>query len=330
MSTQVPFFFGIRVGRRPVQGLHLLKDRVPLPPGFVHTLDEDAEGWLPQGASAPHPQGVIALHQKRVSGGKVWHLLGIWDRSASPFSWSKAIWIAEAPFAWEDIQRDWPHEARRIEDHLGKAPQLPREHNVDLYEDGSFGLICGICGYPVRRGDVGWVHVVPWEEVPPTPSSFDLAMTWLLQAEGGFVDHDDDAGGATRWGISSASYPDLDLSTLTWEGARDIYLRDYWDAYRCGELPPALGIALLDAVVLHGRLGAIFLQRALGVADDGVIGPLTLAAAREKVGDPEVLRDFLARRGVLLASQEEAEIRSFGRGWMLRLFRLADYLWGVS
>ena len=44
---------------------------------------------------------------------------------------------------------------------------------------------------------------------------------------------------------------EVEKLTLTVEEASEIYRVDYYDAYRCGELPEALGLCLFDAVVNH-------------------------------------------------------------------------------
>lgn len=38
-----------------------------------------------------------------------------------------------------------------------------------------------------------------------------------------------DAGGLTRFGISSKAYPELNIEKLTLEAAQEIYKKDYWD-----------------------------------------------------------------------------------------------------
>src|SRR5690606_31556608 len=83
------------------------------------------------------------------------------------------------------------------------------------------------------------------------------------------------------WGISKRSYPALDIKRLTRAQAVEIYRRDFWLAQQCDKLPPAIAFQLLDAGVNHGRGNAIrWLQAAVGVTQDGAIGPVTLAAVR--------------------------------------------------
>jgi hypothetical protein len=60
---------------------------------------------------------------------------------------------------------------------------------------------------------------------------FKKALQLVLNHEGGFVDDPDDPGGKTKYGISSKSYPDLDIAQLTLDEAKWIYKRDYWDPF---------------------------------------------------------------------------------------------------
>jgi len=62
-------------------------------------------------------------------------------------------------------------------------------------------------------------------------ANFNDAIVKTLAREGGakFTDVPSDKGGATKYGISQAAYPNLDIRNLTEQQARDIYKRDYWD-----------------------------------------------------------------------------------------------------
>lgn len=63
-------------------------------------------------------------------------------------------------------------------------------------------------------------------------ADFDKAIMPLIIKEGGakYTNDPDDPGGATKYGISQKSYPNLDIKNLTQQVACDIYKRDYWDA----------------------------------------------------------------------------------------------------
>jgi lysozyme family protein len=72
------------------------------------------------------------------------------------------------------------------------------------------------------------------------------------------------------------------------------------------------------------RQAVRWLQRAVGVADDGVIGPVTLAAVRER--DPQALAaNMLGQR--LRFMTDLSTWQTFGKGWARRV---ADLLQGVT
>lgn len=138
----------------------------------------------------------------------------------------------------------------------------------------------------------------------------------VLSHEGGYVHDPRDPGGETKFGISKRAYPTLDIAALTRDDAIAIYRRDYWEPIAGDRLPPAVAFQVLDAAVNHGVGTAIrFLQRAAGVADDGTLGPVTLAAvaaaypATLAVAVVAARLDFYTRL---------ARFPDFGRGWVRR------------
>ena len=107
------------------------------------------------------------------------------------------------------------------------------------------------------------------------------AVAFVLRWEGEWSDDPADPGHQTRWGISQASHPGLDLTTLSREAAVAIYEHDYWRGARCDQIPWPLSLALFDGAVQHGPAHAVrMLQAALHVTADGLVGPATIAAAR--------------------------------------------------
>lgn len=168
-------------------------------------------------------------------------------------------------------------------------------------------------------------------------SSFDRAFDILIGHEGGFTDNPRDpgnwTGGAigqgvlrgTRWGISAAAYPELDIAALILAEARAIYRRDYWDPVLADALPPSIALLAFDAAVNCGVRTAIrWLQGAVGAAPDGIAGPRTRAAAARacatQEGRERVATKMLARRNL-----HNAALRAwgdFGLGWSRRLFAL--------
>lgn len=146
---------------------------------------------------------------------------------------------------------------------------------------------------------------------------FDNFIVRVLGHEGGYVNDPRDPGGETKWGISKRSYPALNIKALTRDQAIAIYDRDFWARAQCDKLPAAIAFQLLDAAVNHGMGNPIrWLQRAAGVAADGNIGPVTLAAVR-KADQNDLLLRFNAERLEFYADLQK--FKDFGRGWIRRV-----------
>lgn len=147
--------------------------------------------------------------------------------------------------------------------------------------------------------------------------SFDKAFARTLQFEGGYVNHPEDPGGETKYGISKRSYPDVNIGGLSIEDAKRIYKRDFWDALNLDEFPELLGEAMFDSAVNSGKRAAVlWLQKALGVQADGVLGPKTMAAVKATDENQLAMRFYGQRLAFL------CDLRTwptFGRGWAKRI-----------
>lgn len=154
--------------------------------------------------------------------------------------------------------------------------------------------------------------------------NFDQAFHQLLGHEGAFVDHPSDPGGATMWGITErvarANGYTGSMRALPVDLAMRIYKASYWDAVRADELPAVARYSVFDSAVNSGVSQSVkWLQRALGVADDGALGPKTLAAA--KAADGHALKaKMLGTRLQFMADLPTWP--SFGRGWARRVASL--------
>ncbi|MFM1990200.1 MAG: hypothetical protein RJA99_3157 [Pseudomonadota bacterium] len=146
---------------------------------------------------------------------------------------------------------------------------------------------------------------------------FNEAFDRVIGHEGGYVNDPRDPGGETKFGISKRAYPSEDIKNLTLERARQLYRRDYWDRGGIQNLPPFARFDVFDVAVNSGISAAVrMLQRAVGVADDGVVGPKTLAAVGYT--RPEIFRArFAAERLDFYASLPTWP--AFGRGWARRV-----------
>ena len=85
-----------------------------------------------------------------------------------------------------------------------------------------------------------------WGAVVSTDPVFEYAVGLVLESEGGLNLNPQDRGNyrpdgvlvGTKYGISAASYPQLDIPALTWDEAKAIYRRDFWET-----LPPGLDVS---------------------------------------------------------------------------------------
>jgi lysozyme family protein len=154
---------------------------------------------------------------------------------------------------------------------------------------------------------------------------FEQCFAIVLGTEGGYVNNPADPGGATKYGISQRSYPNVDIANLTLGEAQAIYQRDYWAKACCDQLPPALALMCFDAACNNGPQRAKeWLQAAVGVATDGIIGNQTLVAMRHLTGSQKgidaVCTEFLARRMDFMGLLPTWH--TFGLGWSRRLAAL--------
>jgi lysozyme family protein len=156
-------------------------------------------------------------------------------------------------------------------------------------------------------------------------SKFDLAKDVLLADEGGLSEAHADHGGLTKFGISSHSYPDLDIASLTEADARAIYERDYWHPLWNQLESQALATKLLVMSVNMGQQGTIvLLQQAVNdcrghLKEDGLFGPGTLEAVNA-LPESQLLLELRARGilhyvTIILRDPTQAV---WARGWIRR------------
>lgn len=140
----------------------------------------------------------------------------------------------------------------------------------------------------------------------------------FLRWEGDISDHPDDRGGLTKFGISSAQFPDEDIANLTWERAQELYLKHYWLASEAHKFPYAASRMIFDMAVTHGASRAIrIVQKAVNAHVDGIVGPKTLTAVFRH---PNLVVYVLAERAryfAMIALNDPAQA-VFLRGWNRR------------
>ena len=156
-------------------------------------------------------------------------------------------------------------------------------------------------------------------------ANWATVLAFVLGVEGGYVNNPRDNGGMTNLGITVADWAawtkttptEADMRGLTPAMVQPLYHARYWLASRSQDMPSGVDLVHMDIAVNEG-LGesALFLQRAVNVTADGIVGPMTMAA---------VARDNPSMLITNLSDQRIKHYRSlsnfdaFGRGWLARV-----------
>lgn len=156
--------------------------------------------------------------------------------------------------------------------------------------------------------------------------NFQNSLALVLINEGGFVNHPRDPGGATNCGVTQKVYDhfraeeNLPIRSVKFINTVEIgmiYKHDYWGPVHADELPYGIDYCVFDFGVNSGPGRAIrALQRALGVKDDGFLGPRSYAALAASNHD-DVIEKICADRMGFLERLPTWEI--FGDGWKHRV-----------
>lgn len=148
-------------------------------------------------------------------------------------------------------------------------------------------------------------------------SNFDEAFKLLIDAEQGFTIDD---GGETMWGITKdvareggydGNMPDLPL-----EKAKEIAKKYFWDNYMCDQFDPRLAFQLFDAAYNSGTVAVLWLQQAISVKQDRIIGPITIAEARKNDVSKVILRFNSYRLQYLTTLKNWPK---YAKGWSRRI-----------
>ena len=123
----------------------------------------------------------------------------------------------------------------------------------------------------------------------------------------------------SKYGISAAAHPTLDIAGLTLDQANGIRKTDYWDEMKGDFLPGPVALMAADAAYMSGPDRAIMqLQGVLAVAPDGILGDKTISAALA-AKPADFLPKFAAARLFFLTTLPNWPRERIG--WTLRLFR---------
>lgn len=145
----------------------------------------------------------------------------------------------------------------------------------------------------------------------------------------GYVNDPDDAGGETKYGIAQNATRKV-VRDMNLEDAMVHYYNNYWLASNCNAMPAKLSLIHFDGCVNHGvRQAGKFLQRALGVVDDGIVGARTLDMINS-LNDAEIIDviEHVAEQRVNFynrIAERKPSQQKFLKGWLRRINEVKQY-----
>lgn len=148
---------------------------------------------------------------------------------------------------------------------------------------------------------------------------FQVCIAFILSPdiEGTVSNDPKDYGKLTKFGISEVYFPEVRDPNFTIERAKEIYRSEFWEPSHCEEMPIGYALLFFDARINQTEQSVKLLQRAVGVPDDGKLGPQTLQGIKE--AGMSGMIDLAARR--MKAYADHKDWVYFGLGWSRRLMR---------
>ena len=153
-------------------------------------------------------------------------------------------------------------------------------------------------------------------------STFIECVSLLFKDEGGYVNDASDPGGETKYGISKRAYPNENIKELSFDRARALYKKDYWEKARCEELNEEIRYIHFDTAVNMGiRVSTKLLQKAAGLKDDGIFGQQTLLASKNVTLKRYAEERIIHYNSIISANPK---LEKFRKGWMNRVDRIVN------
>jgi lysozyme family protein len=181
---------------------------------------------------------------------------------------------------------------------------------------------------------------------------FEKSIGHILENEGGYVNHPNDPGGATNYGVSLRFLKETDgdgdfdndgdvdvedIRNMDVEDAMAIYKKYWWDRFRYGMIhDQTIATKIFDMSVNMGAKRAhTLVQTAINVAfdaqltEDGILGPATFQVINA-IGDgdeEQILLDQICEEQWgfyqrLIA--KNPKFRVFAKGWQRRAFAVSQ------
>jgi len=158
-------------------------------------------------------------------------------------------------------------------------------------------------------------------------ATYTKVIKKILKWEGGYAGNIDGAI-CTMKGVTLATYRRFfgkeknckDLKEITQAEWDYIFKKGFWDRWKADDIKnQSIAELLVDWVWTSGVWGIKFPQRVLGVNDDGIVGPKTLAAINSYEDQEELFNKLWNRRKKHFQDIAKGGKAKFLGGWLNRL-----------
>jgi len=158
-------------------------------------------------------------------------------------------------------------------------------------------------------------------------ATYTKVIKKILKWEGGYAGNIDGAT-CTMKGVTLATYRRFfgneknckDLKEITQAEWDYIFKKGFWDKWKADDIKnQSIAELLVDWCWTSGVWGIKFPQRVLGVKDDGIVGPKTLAAINDYENQEELFNKLWNRRKKHFQDIAKGGKAKFLGGWLNRL-----------
>ena len=169
---------------------------------------------------------------------------------------------------------------------------------------------------------------------------FEEIVSKTIKHEGGYVDHPNDRGGKTKYGITETVARNYGyegrMQDLSKETAKEIYRQEFWDKVKADEFDEEIAYVLFDTAVNMGAGRAVMLLQETynrvtpdnNISVDGIVGPETIGAVNQ--ADREhILLGYIAgrtQRYFDIVDNNDSQ-KVFIRGWLSRMITIVHQIY---
>jgi lysozyme family protein len=155
-------------------------------------------------------------------------------------------------------------------------------------------------------------------------ADFNQAIQKTLIHEGGYVNNPNDKGGPTKYGITQADMPGVNMQTLSQTDAIAYYRAHYWKDLYSQITSQLVAEKIFDMGVLMGvgtavKLLQLTIKNSMMIVPDGAFGPQTLTDVNQ-IGDALLgsYRTVLLNHAINIVNNNPND-GGFIQGWITRI-----------